>query len=111
MPPKQIRIYETVCSTDSWGTCSTDTSGRVPSSSTAVSTMPSTRNIHMVVPMVFPASSGFFSPMCCPIITVVPMARLVIISVIICMKVLPVPTAEMLDAVPNWPTTKRSTAP
>lgn len=44
-------------------------------------------------------------------VTVVPMARLVMMSVTICMKELPVPTAEMLAASPNQPTTSRSTAP
>ena len=76
-----------------------------------VSATPTTANSRIVVPMALPASSGFFSPMCCPMVTVVPMARLVMMRVTICMKELPVPTAEMLAASPNQPTTSRSTAP
>ena len=42
---------------------------------------------------------------------VVPMARLLTRKVIVCMIWLPVETADTSAAVPNWPTTSRSTAP
>ena len=40
-----------------------------------------------------------------------PIARLVMIKVAICIKELPVPTAEILEAFPNFPTISKSTAP
>ena len=65
----------------------------------------------MPLPTAAPASSGLSSPIFCPSRTVMPMARPVMTMVTVCMIWLPVETAEMSAAVPNLPTTCRSTAP
>ena len=65
----------------------------------------------MPLPTAAPASSGLPSPIFWPSSTVMPMARPVMTIVTVCMIWLPVDTAEMSAAVPNFPTTCRSTAP
>ena len=68
-------------------------------------------NRQMPLPIAFPASSGRFSPIFWPVRMVIPIANPVIMTVMDCMIWLPVETADTSAAVPNWPTTSRSTAP
>ena len=81
------------------------------SSMTAVTSSATAPNKQMPPPTALPASSGFPSPSFWPSSTVTPMARPVMTMVMVCMIWLPVDTAEMSAAVPNFPTTCRSTAP
>ncbi len=110
-PAEQIRTYSTVPSKASAGACISTASWGAASSSAAVATTATTRNRQMPLPTACPASSGLPSPIFWPSSTVMPMARPVMTMVTVCMIWLPVETAEISAAVPNFPTTCRSTAP
>ena len=62
-------------------------------------------------PITLPTRFTRFSPRYRLIRTVTPMVREVMTKVTRLMILLPVATADMPASVPNWPTTRRSTAP
>ena len=93
------------------GACIQDDICGAASSMTAVTASATVPNRQMPPPTVCPASSYFPSPIFCPSSTVTPMARPVMTTVTVCTTWLPVETAEMSAAAPNFPTTCRSTAP
>ena len=82
-----------------------------PGTISAVSAMPMQANSVTQAPMVSPPFSAFPSPICCPSSIVAPMAKLETRLVSVIMICDPVETAETSAALPNRPTTSRSTAP
>ena len=93
------------------GACIQDDICGAASSMTAVTASATVPNRQMPPPTVRPAPPHFPSPIFCPSSTVTPMARPVMTTVTVCTTWLPVETAEMSAAAPNFPTTCRSTAP
>ena len=93
------------------GACIQDDICGAASSMTAVTASATVPNRQMPPPTVCPASSYFPSPIFCPSSTVTPMARPVMTTVTVRITWLPVETAEMSAAAPNFPTTCKSTAP
>ena len=111
MPAPQIRMYCTVRSRASSGACMAIAMGRAKKTMTTKRTAATTMKSAMAPPMTLPIRSFLFAPMYLPIKTVTPMRRAVTTKVKTFSMVLPVETPEMPASVPNWPTTRRSTAP
>ncbi len=106
-----MKIYPLVALNASSGAFSIFARAPAPNAMTAVRTIPITPNRRTPVPMVLPTSRVFPAPICCPITTVIPIAKPVIMFVIVCVICDPVETPETSDASAKCPTTIRSTAP
>ena len=84
MPIKQMMRYAFAPATASSGTDTSRMMGSTKPTSTAASTTDPVRNRVTVLPMSFAAWERFPAPTARPMVTVVPMARPTIITVIIC---------------------------
>ena len=88
-----------------------ETMGRTKTSRMAISTTESAINRVTVLPITAVARLCSPAPMGRPMLTVEPIARPTIITVIMCMTWLPTETAVVLAAPSNWPIMNRSAMP
>lgn len=111
VPAEQMCTYETVFSNASFGVFMMAVNGRVMKTMMSVTAAESRMKKSMLVPTMSAAFSFFPAPSDCPICIVVPIASPAMMNVIVCIIIVPVATADTSAAVPNCPTTSKSTAP
>lgn len=111
IPIKQIVRYVTVPFTASAGVDITDTIGCTSISSNAIPTIATPMNKTMVLPTALDACFLLSAPIACAILTVVPIARPTIITVIICMICEPTDTAVVLATPSYCPIINKSAIP
>ena len=111
IPIKQIVRYVTVPFTASAGVDITDTMGCTSISNNAIPTTATPMNKTMVLPTAFDACFLLSPPTACAILTVVPIARPTIITVIICMICEPTDTAVVLATPSYCPIINKSAIP